>query len=44
MEALLGSVSHYSSQTQSLFLTPFTLIFIIFFANETKIPAGYQIR
>jgi hypothetical protein len=44
MEALLGSVASYSSQTQSLFLTPFVLIFIIFFANETKIPNGYQIR
>lgn len=44
MEALLGSVNTYASQTQALFLIPFTLLFIIMFANETKIPQNYQIR
>ena len=37
-EALLGSVLTYSSQTQALFLIPFVLLFIMMFANETKIP------
>jgi hypothetical protein len=38
MEAILGQVATYSSQVQALFLTPITLIYIILFANETKIP------
>jgi len=38
MEALLGSVVTYASQTQALFLTPMVLLFVILFANETKIP------
>ena len=38
MEALLGSVASYSSQTQALFLTPIVLLYVILFANETKIP------
>ena len=44
LEALLGSVSSYAAQTQALFLIPVTLLFLILFANETKIPQGYQIR
>jgi len=44
MEALLGSVVSYSSQVQALFITPVVLIFIIFFAQETKIPKNYSIR
>ena len=44
MEALLGSVASYSSQVQALFITPVVLIFIIFFAQETKIPQNYSIR
>ena len=43
-EALLGSVLTYSSQTQALFLIPFVLLFIMTFANETKIPQNYGIR
>lgn len=43
MEALLGSVSTYSSQTQSMFIVPIILIHIILFAKETKIPQGYSI-
>ena len=38
MEALLGSVSTYASNTQSMFIVPFILVYIILFANETKIP------
>jgi len=44
MEALLGSVASYASQVQALFITPIVLIFIIFFAQETKIPQSYSIR
>ena len=43
-EALLGSVLTYSSQAQALFLIPFVLLFIMMFANETKIPQNYGIR
>lgn len=38
MEALLGSVSTYSNNTQSMLLVPFILLYIILFAKETKIP------
>lgn len=38
LEALLGSVASYAAQTQALFVTPVALVFIILFANETKIP------
>lgn len=37
LEALLGSVNSYSSQTMALFMIPPTLTFIMLFANETKI-------
>jgi len=37
-EALLGSVSTYSSHTQAVFLIPVILVFIILFAKETQIP------
>ena len=43
MEALLGSISTYASNTQSMLLVPFILAHIILFANETKIPQGYAI-
>ncbi len=43
MEALLGSVSTYASNTSSMFIVPFVLVHIILFANETKIPQGYAI-
>ncbi len=43
MEALLGSVSTYSNNTQSMLLVPFILVYIILFAKETKIPQGYAI-
>jgi hypothetical protein len=38
MEALLGSVSTYASNTQSMLIVPIILVYIIIFANETKIP------
>lgn len=41
MEALLGSMNTYAGQTQAVFLNPIVLLFIILFANETKIPQGY---
>lgn len=44
MEALLGSVASYAAQVQALFITPIVLVFIIFFAQETKIPQSYSIR
>jgi len=44
MEALLGSTASYASQVQALFITPVVLVFIIFFAQETKIPQSYSIR
>lgn len=44
MEALLGSMNTYAGQTQAVFLNPIVLLFIILFANETKIPQNYQIR
>ena len=44
LEALLGSVNTYASQTQALFLIPFTLFFIMTFSNETKIALNYGIR
>jgi hypothetical protein len=43
MEALLGSISTYASNTQAMILVPFILAHIILFANETKIPQGYAI-
>ena len=44
MEALLGSVVSYSTQVQALFITPLILVFVIFFAQETKIYLSYSIR
>ena len=44
MEALLGSVVSYSTQVQALFITPLVLVFVIFFAQETKIKINYSIR
>ena len=44
MEALLGSVVSYSNQVQVLFITPLVLVFVIFFAQETKIEINYSIR
>ena len=44
LEALLGSVNTYASQTQALLLIPFTLFFIMTFTNETKIAVNYGIR
>jgi hypothetical protein len=41
---LLGSMNTYAGQTVSVFLIPLVLLFIIFFAQETKIPQSYQIR
>ena len=43
MEALLGSVSTYASNTQSMFIVPVILVYVILFAKETKIPQGYAI-
>lgn len=43
MEALLGSVSSYACQTQSMFIVPMILVHIILFAKETKIAQGYSI-
>ena len=44
MEALLGSVVLYSTQVQALFITPLVLVFVIIFAQETKITINYSIR
>ena len=44
LEALLGSVMQYASQTQAVFTIPWLLLLIIQFANETKIAQSYQIR
>jgi hypothetical protein len=35
MEGLLGTMMSYCSQTQALFMAPFVLTFIFFFAAET---------
>lgn len=43
MEAVLGSVSTYACNTQSMFIIPFVLVYIILFAKETKIAQGYNI-
>lgn len=34
----------YASQTQALFMIPFTLWIIMMFSNETKIAQNYEIR
>jgi hypothetical protein len=44
LKALLGSVADYACHVQALFLTPVVLVFVIFFAQETKIPQNYSIR
>jgi hypothetical protein len=44
LEALLGSAMQYAQQTQAIFTTPWLLLLIIQFANETKIAQWYQIR
>lgn len=43
LEALLGSVSTYAHNTQSMFIVPFIIFYIILFPNETMIPQGYMI-
>jgi hypothetical protein len=41
LEALLGSVMQYASQTQAIFTIPWLLLLIIQFANETKVAQSY---
>jgi hypothetical protein len=44
MEGLLITMVNYSSSIQAVFMAPFVLVFILYFADETQIPKNYQIQ
>lgn len=44
MEGLLITMVNYSSSIQAVFMAPFVLVFILYFADETQIPKNYKIQ